>query len=869
MSFNLSPRSIPKSSSAESPPNRQESHRIYLQIFAPHSASHSNAPSNSSTNPVVIHSHDSHEVHPPTYPITAPGAPYQFPTSSDSSVSTFASYTFSSISATPASSIADTSIPTAGTCAHENRGSVRPKPSQVKPRYVGYPSTSTTSAAVRLTDRARSKDVTALLRGKFGLPPISIHVGSTDRNISNMQQVLQTRARLSNSIIENDNENEVDVLVLVGTLEKPPKGYIRFEHEEILEEQHRLENFRHFKSARAAVCKRTGGQEMPVSASADTIRASGGEKGQFASSVENFPSIQEIGHSFSSAEDVTNITSGASSTIGLDLSSSRGGNALRTTTWGFVAGGINEPIRNSGNQHPVVDMPVPIEIPEECSSEQGVKSLSLPTNYNLNVAHDYEYDSEPIHIIRTIHPEEHPLKVRDEMMITLMQLRREAECEMGLRLHLNDESGEKNESLLGQQLAKPTFRWFFQPCSALGGSLTSSNSSKIQNIPSYIDLEGYCTGDEETDSSMGDDEECKAEETFPDAMKTLVKERCHIAMLRDLSDPSFVVSGYLLKQSHKDLNVWRRVYCVLGEDRLWTIRRMKTLTNGFDASITFLGNADVLCSLRLGEHSYVKLHRALLLESCDATDSPLGRRLPNAFRIVPFSGPSHTYRAFTASSFKVWTSTLAEKITLKHGDGLLDLANVIAEDEAVARSKRHDDIAISPLLDKILVVHGPPDVHLPPLSADVTRFGLSVAEYRELCRHVSHAMAPHRSYASQKARYDEFLSMVSSCWEDARVVASKSAQLLHSFAAHQNNRPEQGDKSISLVMDSLLKEQKALQSRLGKRWDEIRTSPHHVIDSESSEDSNLALPPIDLFDSLLDMFQSICADHLPCQISTY
>jgi hypothetical protein len=127
-------------------------------------------------------------------------------------------------------------------------------------------------------------------------------------------------------------------------------------------------------------------------------------------------------------------------------------------------------------------------------------------------------------------------------------------------------------------------------------------------------------------------------------------------------------------------------------------------------------------------------------------------------------------------------------------------------------------------------------------------------------------MTPHRNPSSQKARYDEFLSMVSMCWEDARVVASQSAQLLHSFASRQNNKPEQGD-DISLVMDSLLKEQKALQSRLGKRWDTIRTSPHHVIDSEGTEDS-LALPPMDLFDSLLDLFQTICAALLPNQTST-
>lgn len=42
---------------------------------------------------------------------------------------------------------------------------------QIHPTYASA-TTTTTSAAVRLTDKARTQDVTALLRGKFGLPRI-------------------------------------------------------------------------------------------------------------------------------------------------------------------------------------------------------------------------------------------------------------------------------------------------------------------------------------------------------------------------------------------------------------------------------------------------------------------------------------------------------------------------------------------------------------------------------------------------------------------------------------------------------------------------------------------------------------------------
>lgn len=104
--------------------------------------------------------------------------------------------------------------------------------------------------------------------------------------------------------------------------------------------------------------------------------------------------------------------------------------------------------------------------------------------------------------------------------------------------------------------------------------------------------------------------------------------------------------------------------------------------------------------------------------------------------------------------------------------------------------------------------------------------------------------------------------MVSAVWEDARVLASKSAQLLHAFAARRhasahenelNENTEESRKSPSDLMESLLGEQKALQITLGKRWDSIGES--------TSEDGHLTLPPVDLFDCLLRLFQSVCMVH--------
>ena len=95
---------------------------------------------------------------------------------------------------------------------------------------------------------------------------------------------------------------------------------------------------------------------------------------------------------------------------------------------------------------------------------------------------------------------------------------------------------------------------------------------------------------------------------------------------------------------------------------------------------------------------------------------------------------------------------------------------------------------------------------IPPLSMDIVRFGRSVAEYRELCRKVYEAMQLYKNSGrvvnaqtrvggspNSKANRASLSNlsvcqsvrneaMVSSVWEDARLVASKSALLLHALA---------------------------------------------------------------------------------------
>ena len=75
-----------------------------------------------------------------------------------------------------------------------------------------------------------------------------------------------------------------------------------------------------------------------------------------------------------------------------------------------------------------------------------------------------------------------------------------------------------------------------------------------------------------------------------------------------------------------------------------------------------------------------------------------------------------------------------------HTGGVLDLAHVITEEETFARCRRMEDIAVTPFLKNMSARR-----EIPPLSMDIVRFGISVAEYRELCRKVYEAMQLYKT----------------------------------------------------------------------------------------------------------------------------
>jgi hypothetical protein len=171
-------------------------------------------------------------------------------------------------------------------------------------------------------------------------------------------------------------------------------------------------------------------------------------------------------------------------------------------------------------------------------------------------------------------------------------------------------------------------------------------------------------------------------------------------------------SGYLLKRSHVDIHVWRRVHCFVTDDFLWMVSRHDAIGR--------------IC-----------LTHALLLEPA-ADYAPLFR-CPDAFELVATNGTSHVFRAASSKLQKRWTSLLSDRIVTSYENSLLQHAELLAMEECKAASRRlqasveqwwqHDTFsATTPSLT------GPMGL--------VVRFGLDVASLRECCRYIYSLLPP-------------------------------------------------------------------------------------------------------------------------------
>jgi len=195
-------------------------------------------------------------------------------------------------------------------------------------------------------------------------------------------------------------------------------------------------------------------------------------------------------------------------------------------------------------------------------------------------------------------------------------------------------------------------------------------------------------------------------------------------------------SGYLLKQSNVDPHVWKRVFCVLTDDHLWYTTRVPYTNESMTTRTTPLG------SLRMGKrHGQIALDRALLLEPekleyNKSSSSQVLFPVPYSFEVVNARGTSHMFRASNRILQRQWIAALTNKIMESFENSLMDQAELIVADETMARNRRISALAVEPLYQEEEIVSSSSRMYWSLIRATVLRFGVSIAEYKELCRHV-------------------------------------------------------------------------------------------------------------------------------------
>lgn len=432
--------------------------------------------------------------------------------------------------------------------------------------------------------------------------------------------------------------------------------------------------------------------------------------------------------------------------------------------------------------------------------------------------------SEPLHVVRTLQAHEHPLAVRDLLLERLKQRQRKG--------------------------ISPKLQWFFVP-------------SSVQ-FPNFIELDGYCTSEdsedpEETDDS-GDEQELKNEQdeeswwrnasspirsslnggSQSKRSKLLYRQQRRLNQLRNYPSTLDCISGYLLKRSNKDRHVWKRVYCVLTDDHFWYVSRLHTIEGK-----------------SIAKHGRIGLNRALLVEAT-ADHSPL-YPTPHAFEVVSQSGITHAFRATNRALLLRWTYCLSDRIVQCHENKVLEHAELIVEDEALARNRRLSALAVEPLY----FMTENTGTGVDEFMMSVLRWGMEVAEYREQCRHIQSRMpakrsvvvsagdnpaapTPRRLFDSPKGNQEEGMvdtelrDMIRSAWDSATALLVRATHL----ANERDGKRMRNLETLCQHVDYVITGRFRPLAEAGEVAEHIES--HHDYDP----------PPADLFDPLLTELQS-------------
>jgi PH domain len=498
------------------------------------------------------------------------------------------------------------------------------------------------------------------------------------------------------------------------------------------------------------------------------------------------------------------------------------------------------------------------------SSNYGVLIL-VGILYNMPaVDFDHEDDQDGFHnltnhlfhVIYTLKDEDNPMTIRDQMMVVLESKKKTM-----------TQPKETNSSAIS-----PKLKWYYIP---------GDPSSPILK---YLELDGYATTmeEEDMDAYSNDDDkdnhqiiDFESDYIDPMDMPWIPRERgvseiCTNALKSDfqamqqwqrwqqlqilkrrVAEPyvGYVMSGYLCKQSHKDPNVWRRVFCLVSEEYLWFVTRRKT------QQMKTTSNEDNNDSNRdwlpvNGFCGRIALSQACLVSTVSSNESNASSTLPYVWEVISGNGTSHFFRAVSKPLHERWIQCIQGRILNCQENSLLHQAELIVTDESVARNKR---------LRQFMDVNH--------IKGELKVWALNVFDYHEHCRHIQNRLPAKTTIVAKSNSVVTSLDALMMTSEDdpsdkppeldailqgmIRAAWEKGASILHQAVTNLKHLKGRHIETICRHIDYVLTGRRRPSEVLG------------CVSLDELLDKSLTPPPSDLFDILLSELQkkSTNLDH--------
>ncbi|GMH60340.1 hypothetical protein TL16_g03025 [Triparma laevis f. inornata] len=176
------------------------------------------------------------------------------------------------------------------------------------------------------------------------------------------------------------------------------------------------------------------------------------------------------------------------------------------------------------------------------------------------------------------------------------------------------------------------------------------------------------------------------------------------------SRAAFIKCGFLLNQSHHDPNVWRRKWCILTDDKLWIISRLRCKRSRRSRCIPLIRNT-------------VKGSNPVF-------------NIPHGIEVCT-PRKAHIFMAESKSEQQSWIRVMEKRIEISSENNFIELAELIVNEEETARSNRLNT-AVKSVIE---------DCGVPGLGGltwngigkgaeivELVRFVMAVNRYKEMCR---------------------------------------------------------------------------------------------------------------------------------------